>query len=181
MKTLLIIMSCLFLLSSCASIYKLNDSILNQGDRYKEPDSGKMAQVRVFYGIGKNIYIYPNAQTKKELSKDNDGGLAFTNVTTVGFQKLKYTPKSLGMPFAPESATNFGEFKVPADRPIVVQMTYGYNDGHRYESCPFGTFKVTFEENKDYALIMNTNSACRYEFYEYKNGKAIRMTNVEKL
>ncbi|MBR7682736.1 hypothetical protein [Acinetobacter nosocomialis] len=181
MKISLIIISCLFFLSSCASIYKLNDSILNKGSRYKEPDSGKIAHVRVFYGVGKSIYIYPNSLTKKDLSKDKDSGLAFTNVTTMGFMKRKYTPKSLGMPYAPENADNFGEFKIPADRPIIVQMTYGYNDGQRYEFCPLKTFKVTFEEHKNYALIMNTNSGCTYEFYEYKNNEAIRMTGVEKL
>ena len=180
MKKILII-SFLFSLSGCATVYKVNDSILNQGSRYKEPASGKTANVRVFYGIGKKIYIYPNSQTKKELSKDKDGGLAFTSVKTLGFQKFEYAPNSLNMPYAPQSATNFGEFKVPADRPVIVQMTYGYKEGQRYESCPFRMFKVTFEESKDYALIMNTNSGCTYEFYEYKNGQALRMKNIEKL
>ena len=128
------------------------------------------------YGIRKRSDIY-----KKELSKDKDGGLAFTSVKTLGFQKFEYAPKSLNMPYAPQSATNFGEFKVPADRPVIVQMTYGYKEGQRYESCPFRMFKVTFEESKDYALIMNINSGCTYEFYEYKNGQALSMKNIEKL
>lgn len=113
------------------------------------------------------------------MPKDKDRGLAFTSITTIGFQNQKYTPKSLGMPYAPENSTNFGEFKVPADKPIVVEMTYGYNNGQRSESCPFRAFKVTFEENKNYALIMNTSSGCKYEFYEYKTPLAVRMTNIE--
>lgn len=50
MKTLLITIGSLFFLTSCASVYKMNDSILNlnQGVRYKEPESGKIANVRVF-------------------------------------------------------------------------------------------------------------------------------------
>lgn len=180
MKIIFTIGSCL-ILTSCTTIYNVNDAILNQGTRYKEPNSGKIAQVRVFYGTGKKIYIYPNSETKKELSKDKDAGLAFTKVSTLGFMKFKYTPKSLSMPYAPENETNFGEFKVPADKPIVVQMTYGYNDGQRYKSCPSKNFKITFEENKNYALIININSRCSYEFYEYRNGQTILMSNVEEI
>lgn len=181
MKALLITTCSLFVLTSCTSVYKMNDSILNKGVRYKEPESGKTANVRVFYDLGNKIYIYPNSQSKKEMSKDKDGGLAFTSITTLGYQNQKYIPKSLGMPYAPEKSTNFGEFKVPADRYIVVEMTYGYNNGQKYESCPFKAFKVMFEQDKNYALIMNTSSRCSYEFYEYKTPLGVRMTNIEKL
>ncbi|MCX5468626.1 hypothetical protein [Acinetobacter nematophilus] len=90
--------------NGCATINKINDSILNQGVRYKEPITGKTANVRVFYGLGESIRIFPNSITIKDIKNDKDKGDAFTSVKTsgmLGATKFEYTPKSLGMPNAP--------------------------------------------------------------------------------
>lgn len=180
MKNLVVVLGGLLLLSGCTSISKLNDALL-YGKRYKEPTTGKTAPVRVFYEFGEKIYIYPNSQNLKDMSKDTDAGIAFTSTILKGIGNYSYAPKSLGMPYKPEGES-FGEYKVPADRPVLVKMFYVEGNGQRTYSCSPAVFRVTFEENKNYALYMNVDHIhCNYQFYEYKNEKLVKMNNVEKL
>lgn len=170
--------------NGCATINKINDSILNQGVRYKEPITGKTANVRVFYGLGESIRIFPNSITIKDIKNDKDKGDAFTSVKTsgmLGATKFEYTPKSLGMPNAPINNLNYGEFKVPADRPILISMTYSYNNGARTEFCKTKVFRVNFEENKNYFLAINVNSGCSYLIKEYVGDIKVPLDNVEVL
>ncbi|MCU4313934.1 hypothetical protein KTH46_02730 [Acinetobacter bereziniae] len=182
-KHLLLIFFFIFA-TGCASINKINDSILNQGVRYKEPLTGKTANVRVFYGLGESIRIFPNSIKKEDIKNDKDKGDAFTSVKTsgmLGATKFEYTPKSLGMPNVPTNNLNYGEFKVPANRPILISMTYSYNNGARTEFCKTKIFKVQFEENKNYFLAINVNSGCSYLIEEYVGNIKVPLGNVEVL
>lgn len=184
MNKYLLFLSFFTFISGCTSINRLNDSILNQGTRYKEPTNGKTANVRVFYGLGESIRIFPNSTTKKDIKKDKDKGDAFTSVKTsgmLGATKFEYTPKSLGIPNVPKNNLNYGEFKVPADRPILISMTYSYNNGARTEFCKTKIFKVQFEENKNYSLAININSGCSYSMKEYIGDTIVSLRNVEEL
>ncbi|ENX35256.1 hypothetical protein F889_00923 [Acinetobacter colistiniresistens] len=184
MNKFFLIVPSLILLSSCASVYKLNDAILNQGTRYTEPTTGKTANVRVFYGLGKNIRIYPNSSTKAEIKNDMDKGDAFTSVKTSGMfgaAKFEYAPKTLGMPNTPKYNLDYGEFKVPAGRPILLSMSYSYNNGARSTFCNTQLFRTEFEENKNYALAINVNSGCYYLIKEYIGDEEVSMKNIEKL
>lgn len=51
MKKHLLLIFLFIFATGCASINKINDSILNQGVRYKEPVTGKTANVRVFLWV----------------------------------------------------------------------------------------------------------------------------------
>lgn len=180
---LLAVLTVILLLPGCI-VYKITDAQDNFGARYKEPTTGKTANVRVFYGSGKDIYIYPNSITKQDIKKDKDKGRAFTEVNTTGFLTgtVHYSPKSLGMPNIPKEGKNFGEFRVPAERPILVSMKYADSDGRIARSCPHRFFKVQFEENKNYSLTLNTDSRCLYQFLEYtQDGKSIQVKSVEKI
>ncbi|MCU4491834.1 hypothetical protein KTI63_05030 [Acinetobacter guillouiae] len=177
----LIILSGFLMLSGCSTIYKLDDAITDPGKRYQEPLNGKTAQVRVFYNVGSDISIYPNTQVKSDMFKDPDGGAAITKRNRAGLMKVTYEPKSLGMPDAPKELSNFGEFKVPADRFILVKMSYSNLNNIRSESCPLKVFKVKFEENKNYTLNMGVGSRCHYQLYENKDNKFVNIKEIEQL
>lgn len=184
MNKFLLLLPFFILISSCTSINKINDSIFNQGVRYKEPTIGKTANVRVFYGLGENIRIFPNSTTKADIKNDKDKGDAFTSVKTsgmLGATKFEYTPKSLGMPNTPKNNSNYGEFRVPADRPILISMSYSYNNGIKSYFCKTKLFKVQFEENKNYSLAINVNSGCYYLLEEYIGDTRVALRNVEEL
>lgn len=176
----MILSSLLLVLSGCETISKIDGYFVNSATKYKEPTSGKTAQLRVFYGVGKTIDIFPNASNKNEIRHDPEGGSAFTKRFRTGLTTVEYEPKSLGMPHKPDG-TAFGEFKVPANKAIIIAMDYARSDNISSESCPLKYFRVTFEENKNYAVIMKVNSRCSYEFYEYTDTQALKMRNVERL
>jgi hypothetical protein len=177
----IVILSTLLMLSGCATIYKLDDAITDPGKRYQEPSTGKTAQVRVIYNIGADVSIYPNSLVKKDMLKDPDGGAAITKRNRAGLMKVTYQPKSLGMPDTPKNFSNFGEFKVPADKFILVRMNYSNVDNIRSISCPLKVFKVKFEENKNYTLNMGVGSRCHYQLYENKDNKFVDIKQIEEI
>lgn len=182
MKLLIILLSTVLLSGCLATINtKLNHSHYNSVKKYKEPVSGKTAQVRVFY-FGGAVSIHPNSTTRKDIKNDIEGGRTLTKETfsgVPGFGKIEYEPKNLGMPFEPTTTKAFGEFKITTERPVIIEMSYSSNNGTTSKSCSYGFYRAQFEEHKNYAIRV---TGCNYEILEYlDNGKLVPLKNIEKI
>lgn len=173
-KTILVV-ALIFSLSGCAinnMANKIASTQENRGKIYKDPIEGPTANVRVFMGDS-GVSIYPNSSKIEDIRLDKDQGQAKINVQLtgfLGFGERKYTQKLLGMPFAPKNTMNYGEFKVPTEKPIIVGMGLRTITRGNYNiSCPYNYYLIQFETNKNYMLdsYRDEYDNCHYVISQY--------------
>lgn len=169
--------------TGCVAIDGINNVVANSKDKYKEPTSKDVANMRTFFGDDLQISIFPNSQKRADIKKDKDGGSVATKRYLSGLNSVDFEKKTLGMPFPPQKMI-FSENKVPANQPFIVSMYYSSSElNGKYSlttTCKKKYFLINLEPNKNYGADIDvSNKRCIYRIFEYlPDGREKSLTNA---
>lgn len=168
-KKLTLILTASSILSGCATFDSIGAGFTSQ--KYRDVQSGDRARIRVLESGGEQVMFYPNSTC--QTTTDKDRGTARTKHLPISFKDhllskpVRYEPKSLNMPFQPntDKGQQYFEFYVPANRPFLITAYWNFMG---QVSCPSPSRIVNFVPDRNYEFSFNImpNGACGYELKE---------------
>ena len=140
---------------------------------YEDPNSGDLAKVRFAdtKGFGSvHLLRYDDDQCTESSEH------MMMMIASIGIRHPH--PRRLGLPLWNYRDEAANEVLIPADKPFVGTFLWGEITG-AYGAAPIGhsagvAFKITFEKDKDYEILLDDAGLHAYELRTKPDGSAIR-------